>query len=51
MDSKPDNKCENRVDIILVIEIITNTMHWQSAIEAFLFLAPILVISQLFVRV
>ena len=29
MNSKPDNKCERRDDIILLIEIITNSRNWQ----------------------
>jgi hypothetical protein len=29
MNSKPDNKCETHNDIILLSEIITNSIYWQ----------------------
>jgi hypothetical protein len=31
LNSKPDNKCVNCEDIILVSEIITNSRYWQDA--------------------
>jgi len=29
MNSKPDNKCENRDGIVFLSEIITNSIYWQ----------------------
>jgi hypothetical protein len=29
MNSKPDSKCENSDDIILLSEIITDSIYWQ----------------------
>ena len=29
MNSKPDKECEKRSDIILLSEIITNSIYWQ----------------------
>jgi hypothetical protein len=37
MNSKLDNKCENRDDIILLSEIIGNSKYWQAIfLQAFL---------------
>jgi hypothetical protein len=33
MNSKPDNKCGNLDDIILLSEIITNSRYWQESIK------------------
>jgi len=29
MDPKPDKECENRGDIVLLSEIISNSIYWQ----------------------
>jgi hypothetical protein len=29
MDPKPDKECEKHSDIVLVSEIIANSMYWQ----------------------
>jgi len=36
MDPKPDKECEKRGDIVLLPEIIANSIYWQAVMRFFL---------------